>query len=227
MKTLPMFCRPEAYELFASHARTLGEPDSLLLAAIAVSLHALDDVDPQHVVDRINAMADEVRRRARSRSPQARVAHLHDVFFDEEGFHGNSLDYYSPLNSYVPVVLAAKAGLPITLSLLYKAVAERVGLRVEGVNAPGHFLARIYVGNDVMLIDPFHRGQVLTPIEVLERIAATFHQPLCSDMSLLATATPVAWLGRMLGNLRGVFASCGCRSDLAAMDELIAILPRA
>jgi regulator of sirC expression with transglutaminase-like and TPR domain len=225
--TVPAYCRPEAFELFARHVGTLHEPDSLLLAAIAVSLHALDDVAPQVLVERIDALAAEVRRRAPSGRPRAIAAHLHEVLFDEQGFRGNTDDYYSPLNSYVPVVLEAKVGLPITLALIYKSVAERAGLRVDGVNAPGHFLARVYVGDDVMLVDPFHGGQVLSPIEALDRIAAMFHEPLTPDLSLLATATPVGWLSRMLGNLRGVFASSGRRNDLAAMNELIALLPRA
>lgn len=222
---IPTYCRREAFDLFAAQLPILHQRDGLLRAAIAVSLHALDDVDPEQILQRIEGLADEVRRRAASGRPQALVAHLHELLFVEEGFHGNVDDYYSPLNSYVPAVLETKAGLPITLSLIYKAVGERVGLRVDGINAPGHFLARVYVGDDVMLVDPFHAGQVLTPLEALDRIAATFHQPLCPDMSLLATATPVAWLGRLLGNLRGVFASCGCASDLAAMNELIALLP--
>jgi regulator of sirC expression with transglutaminase-like and TPR domain len=226
MKTIPTYCRREAFELFAAQLRHLDQRDGLLLAAIAVSLHALDDVVPEQVLQRIDSMADEVRRRATSAQPQALVAHLHELLFEEEGFHGNTSEYYLPINSYIPAVLETKVGLPISLSLIYKAVAERVGLRVDGVNAPGHFLVRVYVGDDVMLVDPFHGGQLLSPLEALDRIAATFHQPLCPDMSLLATATPTAWLGRMLGNLRGVFASCGCCSDLAAMNELIALMPR-
>ena len=226
MKTIPTYCRREAFELFAAELRRLDQQDGLLLAALAISLHALDDVVPEHVIQRIDHLADEVRGRAKSGRPLALVAHLHELLFEEEGFHGNIDDYYSPLNSYIPAVLETKAGLPITLTLIYKAVAERVGLRVDGVNAPGHFLARVYVGDDVLLVDPFHGGQLLTPLEALDRIAATFHQPLCPDMSLLATASPAAWIGRLLGNLRGVFASCGCCSDLAAMNELVALLPR-
>ncbi len=224
MKTVPLYCRPEAFELFASQVNRLGRRDGLLLAATAVAMHALDDVEPQHVVDRIDALAGDVLSRCRTRDPQALLAHLHEVLFEEQGFHGNSGEYYSPLNSYLPAVLESKIGLPLTLALVYKSVGERVGLRIEGVNSPGHFLARVYVGCDVMIVDPFHRGQVLSPLEALNRIAAVFHEPLCSEMSLLATATPAMWLARLLGNLRCVFACNRCQNDLAAMNELISLL---
>ena len=65
------------------------------------------------------------------------------VLFEEEGFAGNLERYYNALNSYLPVVLNARRGLPIVLGLIYKAVGESAGLLVEGINAPGHFLVRI------------------------------------------------------------------------------------
>jgi regulator of sirC expression with transglutaminase-like and TPR domain len=226
MTVSPAFCRLEAYEFFAAQLSCLEEQDRLLQAAIAVSLHALDDARPGDVVRQIDSLASKVRSRVRSRNPQAIVAHLHDILFDEEGFRGNTEDYYSPLNSYLPVVLETKSGLPITLSLIYKSVADRIGLRVEGVNAPGHFLVRVYAGRDVMLIDPFHGGQSLSPLEALSRIALALQRPVCADVSLLGTAKPVDWLARLVGNLRCTFASCDCRSDFAAMTELAALLPR-
>ena len=61
------------------------------------------------------------------------LAHLHEVLFDEEGFAGNVDDYYNVANSYLPVVLETRRGIPISLTLLYKLVAERLGLPVQGV----------------------------------------------------------------------------------------------
>ena len=62
------------------------------------------------------------------------------MLFEVFGLRGNAEDYYNPANSYLCDVLATRRGLPITLSLVYKLVAEGVGLEVHGVNAPGHFL---------------------------------------------------------------------------------------
>ena len=105
-------------------------------------------------------VADTVRARVRGTQPQALLAHLHDVLFDEEGFQGNTDDYYNVNNSYLPVVLQSKQGLPITLSLLYKAVAERLGLKVWGIGLPGHFICGLNADGSQMLIDPFSGGRL-------------------------------------------------------------------
>lgn len=73
------------------------------------------------------------------------------------GFTGNDKDYYNPDNSCINMVLQSHTGIPITLGLLYMAVAQRLGLRLHGLNLPGHFM----IGNNVegvtnLLVDPFH-----------------------------------------------------------------------
>ena len=93
--------------------------------------------------------------------PSARetIAVLNRVLFDEEGLRGNRDDYYDPRNSFLNDVLDRKLGIPITLSVIYKEVARRIGFPVAGTGMPGHFLLKHY---DVLLgelvIDPFNRG---------------------------------------------------------------------
>lgn len=224
--TKPEFCRPVAYELFESQLPTIDSLSSLLLAAIAISMHALDDVTPEVELKQLRALADRVRSRVQSNDPQTLVAHLHDVLFEEEGFTGNTEHYYNPLNSYLPAVLESKRGIPITLTLVYKAVAEYVGLHVEGVNAPAHFLARIHVGHDIMLVDPFWSGRCLTLEEVYARLDEVAQRPVPRLPGALPTATHREWLTRMLANLRAIFTETGRRDDLAAMNELQALLER-
>src|SRR5206468_6452152 len=103
------------------------------------------------------------RSRVRGGQPQALLVHLHEYLFTELGFAGNIEDYYNPYNSYLPSVLATKRGLPITLSLVYKIVAERLGLRAWGVGLPGHFLIGVECepGNK-MLVDTFASGRIIT-----------------------------------------------------------------
>src|SRR5215217_7179628 len=140
---LPVCCSPEAYALLSKAAASLESPDALLSGAVAIAMHQLDDVDAAAVDAQLQGYADTVRARVRGRQPQALLAHLHDVLFDEEGFRGNTDDYYAPANSYVPAVLETKRGLPITLSLIYKNVADRLGIRAWGVGLPGHFLVAV------------------------------------------------------------------------------------
>lgn len=212
-------CRPAAYELLERALPALHTADGLLRAATAPALHALDDADPGDVSARIDALAGRIRARLRSRNRQAVLAHLHEVLFDEVGLRGNESDYYNPHNSYLPLVLATGKGIPITLGLVYKLVAERVGLRVEGVNAPGHFLVRV-VDEREMLIDAFAGGRLLTTDDAygqMERIAG---RAITRSPAYLQPATHRQWVSRMLSNLISVFAGDARPHDAAAMVEL-------
>jgi regulator of sirC expression with transglutaminase-like and TPR domain len=216
----PVHCRRAAHQLFRAQLRDLDAPGALLRAAVAVSMHELGDADPQAVEARIDEYARRVRERVTTALPRAYLAHLHAVLFDEEGFDGDEASYYDPMNSYLPAVLERKRGLPITLTLLYKEVGERVGLRIEGVNAPGHFLAAVETDGRRMLVDPFGRGRVLTREEAFARIARVSGRSLEPSDDLLRSATPRQWLARLIQNLLQIFSSRDRDADVAAMLEL-------
>src|SRR5689334_9082162 len=152
---LPQCCAPDAFNLLARQVGAIESPDALVHGATAIAMHQMDNIDPAEVDATIQRLADTVRSRVRGSQPQALLAHLHDVLFEEEKFIGNTSDYYNTSNSYLPEVLRTKRGLPIALSLVYKIVAERLGLRAWGVGLPGHFLCGIELGGATMLIDPF------------------------------------------------------------------------
>ncbi len=220
----PEHCRPTAFRLFAEQIPVLDTTDGLLNAAIAISMHAIGDVDPAAVDARLQAMADQVTNRVRSNQPQALLAHLHDYLFEELGFRGNADNYYTADNSYLPRVLEQRSGIPISLCLIYKVVAERVGLQVEGVNAPGHFLARVFSADDVLIVDPFFLGSVLTEAEMFARVEQVTGRAVPRSAEYLAASTHAQWLSRMLVNLQHVFATQERRTDLAAMSELQSLL---
>lgn len=224
MTTRPRDCRPEAYELFARQMPVIETSGGLLTAAVAVSMHELEDVSPASVDRTLSGYADAVRQRVRSRSTEALLAHLHDVLFEEAGFVGNVEDYYNPLNSYVPAVLESRRGLPIALSLIYKIVAERVGLDVVGVNAPLHFMAGVRDGGKLMLIDPFFGGRTLSKEEALSRLDRIAGTPVPRVDEMLPIATHRQWIARMLQNLINVFQHVGLEREMRAMTELKGLL---
>jgi regulator of sirC expression with transglutaminase-like and TPR domain len=217
----PIYCRPEAYRLFAESLDDVWRTEGLLRAAIAVSMHALDDVDPELIESRLRNLSQRVRDRSPSGRLPAIQANLHSVLFEEEGFSGNLDQYYNALNSYVPAVLNTKRGLPIVLALIYKVVGDWSGLTVVGVNAPGHFLVRVQCDDSWMIVDPFFGGQVLSRDEAFERLDRVAGRRLPRSDEFLATPTHEQWLVRLLGNLRQLFATEGRRDDLSAMTELL------
>src|SRR5947207_528092 len=166
----PVCCTNEAFAMLAAHVNSLNSPDALLGGAIAIAMHAMKKVDATAVDARLQHYADSVRERVRGNQPQAILAHLHSVLFDEEGFCGNAEDYYNTANNFLPAVLESRRGLPITLSLIYKNVAGRLGVRAFGINLPGHFLVGGELGEAVMLVDPFAKGRLINQLEAHDRL---------------------------------------------------------
>ena len=91
---------------------------------------------------------------------------FNEYLFAERGFNGNQERYDDPRNSCLNEVLDRRTGIPITLSLVYMEVGRRAGLRVDGVNFPGHFLVRCPEvggrGRAGLIVDPFHGGALLS-----------------------------------------------------------------
>jgi regulator of sirC expression with transglutaminase-like and TPR domain len=224
MADAPRFCRRAAYDLFVEQLPSLEVTDSLVRAAVAVSMHELDGISPDEVDLSLDKLADDVRGKVKSVTPSALVARLHEVMFEEQKFTGNNEEYYSAENSYLSRVLATRRGIPVTLSLIYKAVAQRLGLVTRGINAPVHFLAAVESDGTWMIIDPFHGGRMLTKKEVFDQLDQHTSSPIDRCETLLATATHVDWLSRIIRNLELVFARAGRDDDLKAMAELQALL---
>ncbi len=224
MNSEPAVCRPEAYRSFASNLPHLETTDGLLRAAVAIAMHGLPGTDPGNVDDVLLAYAARVRSRVRSHNVQAILAHVHHVLFVEEGFTGNRENYYCAGNSYLPTVLHTKRGIPVTLAVIYKVVAERAGLHVEGLNAPGHFLVRVRGQRDWMIVDPFYGGDLLTRDEAFDRIERVTGRRIPHTREYLPKATHAQWISRILANLQNVLAAENRHSDLAAMSELQSLL---
>jgi regulator of sirC expression with transglutaminase-like and TPR domain len=121
-------------------------------------------------------------------------------------------------------VLASKRGLPITLSLIYKLVAERLGVRAFGIGLPGHFLIGVESGGPTMLIDAFDSGRMLTVDEAHARLRETFGQEVEWSEELLRPASNRHWLTRILQNLLNVFGSRNRYCDVAAVLEMEMLL---
>lgn len=222
--TLPLCCSPRSFNLLARQVPSLNSADALLQGAVAISMHQMEEVDAAAVDATIQGYADTVRSRVRGRQPQALLAHLHDYLFEELGFGGNTEDYYNPANSYLPAVIETKRGLPITLSLLYKVVAERLGVRSWGVGLPGHFLVGMEMDGEVVLIDPFAQGRLITPQEAHERLQEMFGPEVEWSNELLRPASNRHWLTRILQNLLNVFGSTNRFADVAAVLEMEMLL---
>lgn len=220
----PLCCAPDAFNLLSRQVAAIESPEALMQGAIAVAMHQIENVDPAAIEAQIQGYVDQVRSRVRGSQPQALLAHLHDVLFDEEGYSGNQQDYYNTANSYLPEVLRTKRGLPITLSLIYKVVAERLGIKAWGVGLPGHFLCGIEVDSKIMLVDPFDGGRLITVDEAHARMQEMLGPDVEWSDELLQPVSNRHWLTRMLQNLLHTFGNSGHFADVAAVLEMEMLL---
>ena len=221
----PLCCGRPAYRLLGRQMPGAASSDALLCGAMAIAMHQMPSAEVDAVRSQLDGLAERVRGRVHGSQPQALIAHLHEVLFEEEGFAGNQQDYYDPANSYLPAVLQNRRGLPITLSLVYKLVADRIGLRCWGVGLPGHFIVAVDDGpagtaGHSMLVDPFNRGSVLTEADARAKVAAQFGDDVEWSPESLRPVSPRHWLTRMLQNLLNLFGAQDRFSDVAAMLEM-------
>jgi len=157
-------------------------------------------------------------------APAERIARLNHFLFVECSFTGNSDDYYDARNSFLNDVLDRRTGIPISLSLVYSEVAQRLDLPVYGVSFPGHFLVK-YVGDEEIIIDPFF-GTVISTDECAQRLRGIYGDEARFDRRLLRPATAREILVRMLSNLKQVYIQ---QSDferaLACVDRILLLAP--
>jgi regulator of sirC expression with transglutaminase-like and TPR domain len=186
----------------------------------------LDRVGCLLEIDRLGvACSDQAACRYTS-SVRERLRAISRLLYEVEGFHGNREAYYEPENSYLNEVLARRCGIPISLGILYMAVAARTGLKMFGVNTPGHFVVGCACGGDVLFVDPFTNGDVLDQSACKCRIQQTLGKGCAIDDEQFRAAGSIDIAARVLRNLKAAYAMQDCWPDvLRVQRRLAALLP--
>jgi regulator of sirC expression with transglutaminase-like and TPR domain len=149
---------------------------------------------------------------------------LAEFLFQRFGFHGNTGEYEDPRNSYLNEVLDRRLGIPISLSVLYVAVAQSLGLPAYGVGLPGHFIAGVRDPLGDVYFDPFHEGRQLTIEDCARLVDATAGLQGAFQTEWLEPAAPVDILARMLNNLRNIYLKQQAWPQLLAVAERLRLL---
>lgn len=206
-----------------------GAEEKIDLFHAALLIARLDnaelDIEPyrQQVAD----MAREVNGKfAKDAAPGVKLAVLKEYLFTENGFHGSRSDYYSRANSYMNQVLDDREGLPITLSILFLELAQRIGLKgVSGLPLPGHFMVR-YAPPEGMeqIIDPFNGGRMISRSDAQERVFEATGEGFREADFRAATKREI--IVRMLRNLLGGVRTEDSITDLLRyLDTILALAP--
>jgi regulator of sirC expression with transglutaminase-like and TPR domain len=193
----------------------------LARAVLLIALEEYPRLDVDHYVDELDALADRVVWRSNAAEPPVfRLGHLHAEMFDIDGYHGDDVNYFDVKNAYLNDVIDRRAGLPITLSIIFLHVATRIGLNAHGVGLPGHFIVKVQFELNEIYVDPFHGGSTLTLSDIAEMMQGKL------NAAHLRAWTARETLVRVLANLQNMHAQAGQPRKAMAARERMDILTR-
>ena len=221
----------EPPDLNADFIDLIQRPDDALELARAALLVAAEcdaNVDVDDELSRIREWGDELASRI---DPQwnnlQRLARLRAFLFEELGFRGDRTDYFSPSNSLLHEVVQRRRGVPLTLGILMLELGWRVGMPLEGVGFPGHFLVRLTGEPGDVLLDPFSRGMVVREEDCLRMLRDTTQGRVRYEPGMLASVRRRDMLLRLLNNLKNAYIRRGDDAlALGVVHHLLALSPK-
>ncbi len=219
--------QPEARRLFDEMVSRKDEEVELAKAALIFAKEEYPDLDIDGYLSKLDQMAREINVRAgHNAAPHSMISEMNRYLFVKEGFRGNQDDYYDPKNSFLNDVLDRKVGIPISLSVLYIEIANRLGLPITGVGFPGHFIVKYSGLGEEFLIDPFNKGRILTKKDCDEILNRIYGRNIQLQSEFLEPVTKKQILTRMLQNLKSIYLSSkNSLKALSVVDKLLLINP--
>lgn len=208
-----------------------GADLDLARAALLIAAEEYPQVMPDFYLRRLDELAERVKDRLANETAELIVLdELTRVLFQEEGFRGNVEAYYDPRNSFLNDVLDRRLGIPLTLSIIFLEIGWRLGLPLEGVNFPGHFLVRYGGVGMRLLVDPFQRGAIRFEDQAPELLDRVYGGAVSLKSDYLRPAGRRDILVRLLSNLKGIYMNVSTRDvprALAAVERILLIQPTA
>ena len=224
--TTPLFIHPaEARRRFQEFSEGEITNANLARGALLIALEDYPQLDIGAPLAELDDLAARVERRSSPGEPPVfKVGQLHAEMFDVDGYEGDRASYNDPRNAYLNEVIARRKGLPISLSMIFLHVAERIGLNAAGVGLPGHFIVKVQFELNELYVDPFGGGATLTLPDV-----ATLLETMTEGEVRLSSQHLRAWSGReilmrVLANIMNMQNRAGDQKKAAAARERIAIL---
>lgn len=104
-----------------------------------------------------------------------KVRVLNHIFYQIHGFAGNSTNFFAPQNSYINHVFDTQKGNPLTLGIIYIALAQSLNIPIQGVSMPRNFILAYldefdinesYENEILFYINPYNKGTVLGKREI-------------------------------------------------------------
>jgi regulator of sirC expression with transglutaminase-like and TPR domain len=115
-------------------------------------------------------------------------------------------------------------------------IGRRIGLPLEGVSFPGHFLVRLRLRGGMLILDPFSGGAPQSEPELRQRLQRVIPEGAAADVSVaelpldqfLEPASNRQILGRVLRNLKGIYREADKPERLLdVLNRMLVITPDA
>lgn len=192
----------------------LAQDPQAAVDPVELALEVAVELDPRAEAAACRRTLEEWGGAARDRvagaaSLRGQLTAISGLLYDEFGLRGNRAEYYSAENSLLPRVVARRTGLPLTLALVYQAVARAAGVTLHGIGAPGHFVLGALptsAAPEPLFIEPFERGDVLTLPECRRRIVELTGADRLPPAAAFRPVTSWELAVRMLRNLKTAYA---------------------
>jgi len=211
----------------------------LALAALLIACSEYPDLNFAQCIAQLDSLALRVRSLLGLPAPDILpqlppetdvlevITAINQVLFEQEDFHGNTEDYYNPANSFLNALLERHTGIPIALSLLYMEVGKRVGLQIEGIGLPFHFVVGCRLPQGRIYIDPFESGHIYSEEECRERVRHMLEGKGKIYAQWFEPVSRKYLLVRMLNNLKHIYLQTENYAHALAMcDRIILLIPR-
>ncbi|MBF2026784.1 MAG: tetratricopeptide repeat protein [Oscillatoriales cyanobacterium C42_A2020_001] len=200
---------------------------SLDRAALYVALEEYPALDVEAYLKMLDDMAASVEKQIPRNAPTYEVIDaISDRLFHQLGYMGTTMHFSNPIAIHFNDVLDRRVGVPITLSLVYLAIARRVGLPMVGIGFPGHFLIRPEDPTFDGWVDPFYRGAILTRQDCQFRLLEIFRQPVELKDEYLQPLPSRQVLARLLTTLKMAYLNGGNpRKALVATERILLLFP--
>jgi len=155
---------------------------------------------------------------------------INRIIYDTNKFTSNTSNYYSPQNSYINQVIYSKKGSPISLGIIYIAVAYRLGVPVYGVNLPKNFILGYKDNfynilntdtnqtNILFYINPFNRGAILGRREIDNFLK---QQNIKMNEMFYDTCSNLEIIQRLILNLIYSYEKLGYSSKVKHLQDLL------
>jgi regulator of sirC expression with transglutaminase-like and TPR domain len=209
-------------------ALTAGEKEiDLIQAALLVARFDDPDLEPDPYRRHVDRMARDLSGRLPAGADDAaKIGALKKYFFQEQGFHPSRQEYYEKANSYLNSVIDHREGIPITLSVLFLELGQRIGVAsLRPHPLPGHFmLAYKRADGTERVIDVFEGGRELTHAEADLVVGRQSEGEVRSELMEPARKRDV--IVRMLRNLQSIArGEDNTAATLRYLDLILALQP--